>query len=1360
LFSLTRQSYIVLALLASLSILGNYWHLSLFFGVDFVFGSIALLIIIHLFGLKWGVIVALIASYPTIALWGHYYGLLVFTLEALFIGFTWYRYTHNLLLLESIFWFFLGLPLIGLIHLYVIQLDYIGTALILLKFLVNGIVNAALACLAVNHLPVGRWAQRPRLGYRPQLHQIVLNLIAAFVVLPALVIMTLDSWQMDSTVEQKIISDLNALSQEVSHDIHNRSQQHIQALEEIARLLAASPQPQSIDQNLEFIFNLFPEFLAVSVVDPQGQFLWRYPQKKLIHTVSDLPVQQFLTTSNVITAFNAIEHQKNHLPIIIYARAIQAQKRSIVLIYVDIGEILGQIRGLQPEIRQAKLTLTDHQGTVLTSTRSDLQPWHSYDAALKWHNELTYPRFPHQVSHTLLRWHNTIYVQHRSLSNTLPITLITEMPTHNYIEALVSLYIIQFIVISLVVLLSLMLAMFISRKLTQPLLTLSHITDNFPQRLEQNKKITWPKSQIREISALTQNFQVMAHSLHTRFEEIHSTNNLLEQRVQERTQQLWHERALLRNLIDSLPELIFYKNPDGTYLGCNKAFEKFAGCPEAQLIGKTERDIFSVEIAEFFRQQECKMLITGKVHSHEAWVSYPDGHQVLLDLIKTPFFGHQGEVLGLIGTSRDITARYQVEEKLRQSQAMLRLVIDNIPQNIFWKDHNGVYLGCNKNFAQRVGIDSSEAIIGKSDTEFRAQTYPGAAFFDTLNRCVNLNDGAPRYQLVESLISPQGIPLWFEINKIPLQNAQGELIGVLGSFEDITELKRVEEKLKQSIKVLENSAEAIMITDADTQILLVNKAFTEITGYSETEVLGKCPSLLKSGKHEQQFYQNMWHSIHTIGYWEGEIWNRRKQGELYPEWLHISVIKDEITDEITNFLAIFSDITSRKQTEQRLAYLAHYDDLTGLPNRALFYERVSRAIYHAQQHSGLVAVMFLDLDRFKYVNDTWGHVVGDLLLKEVAYRLTDCLHKTNTVARLGGDDFAIVLEKVKNTKQISDIAQRLLDAMLSPFYLEGHETFVTVSIGVSVYPNDGEDVDTLLKNADAAMYRAKERGRNNYQFFIAQMNIHVHQRLLLETKLRHALERNELVLYYQPQMHLGSGLIVGAEVLLRWQHPEMGLVLPYHFIPLAEETGLIVPIGEWVLEHTCLQHQQWRQQGQPILRMSVNLSACQFRQENLTESIIHIVESNNIDPTLLELELTESILMQDVDMANQTLHQLKDRGIQLAIDDFGTGYSSLNYLKRFPIDKLKIDQSFVRDIPQNKDDMSITRAIIALGRSLNLNVIAEGVETLSQQAFLKSLKCDEVQGYLIGPPLPAADFIDLCQKNIYFINNQVTQSHH
>jgi diguanylate cyclase (GGDEF)-like protein/PAS domain S-box-containing protein len=1352
---MTRQSITLLVLLTLLAVFGNFFSLPLFFGVDFVFGSIAVLVAIHLFGVTWGVVIALLASSYTVFLWGHPYAMLIFGIEALLVGFVWQHYKQNLLLLEALFWLVPGPLFLGLIYTFVIPLDTDQLLLIFLKKWVNGVANASFACLLITFLPLSNWVGQRVSNFRASLQQILLNLIIALVLLPAVIMMTVNGWLIIDRVKQEIKIDLDILSKNIISDLILLQDQHIQSLQHFAQIAGKTDLQDSnqLIQQARQTLDLFPEFLNLTVINTQGKILSYYS-----NTFNELnrpdfqiqPLESVLKKGEILTFQTSLTEKNTFKTIMAHAVPIFSNQKIIgaLISSFTLPETLYKAHAIEhAQTYEAQITLTNEQGLIIESTKTDWQPFQAYggteNGSTSWHNSTIYASFRQNTTHVMQQWRNAIYVQHTPLS---PITIVVEIPLRPYLESWQKIYINQLIIISLIALLGMILGVMLSRWLVKPLFTLTQITDNLPTRLEKRQLIAWPNSQVREIESLTHNFKSTAKSLQARFEEIHSTNAVLEQRVQKRTQALLHERALLRNLIDSIPELICYKDCEGSYLGCNKAFEEFVGVKEAELIGKTHLQGLSNYWTAFCPKSDHHQLTVAEPQVYEEWVVNREGQSVLLDTLKTPFFAPDGRILGLIGISRDITARQQSQEALRQSQQMLRLVIDNIPQFIFWKDQQGFYLGCNQNFAHLVGVGTPNAIVNKTDDDLMRYFQPmGSRLFEILNRCISV-DSASKYQYIESLSLDNGTYLWLEINNIPLRDSQGQVIGALGSFEDITERKKVEEKLKQWFKVLEKSGEAIVITDAQRRILQINQAFSKITGYQSAEVLGQYPSLLSSGKHDVHFYKKMWQSINTLGYWEGEIWNRRKNGEIYPEWLHISVIKDDKEQKVTHYLAIFSDLSVRKQTEQRLAYLAHYDDLTGLPNRTLFYERVSRALYHAQRKNCLAAVMFLDLDGFKYVNDTWGHPIGDLLLKKVAHRLMAFQSLTDTIARLGGDDFTFVLENIKNPEEVESVAQNILKMMQPPFELNGHETFISASIGISLYPKDGQEVETLLKHADAAMYAAKENGKNTYQFFTTHQDEKIHNRLIIETQLRYALERNELVLYYQPQVELATGRIVGAEVLLRWQHPEKGLVLPYAFIPLAEETGLIVQIGEWVFYKTCLQQQYWHQRGVPMRRLSVNLSSRQFKHDDLMKMVVNILEKTAIDPSLLALEITESLLIQDIDLTTKILYQLKDIGIQLAIDDFGTGYSSLSYLKRFPVDKLKIDQSFVRDIPKNEDDMHITKAIIALAHSLRMTVIAEGVETLSQQAFLKASKCDEIQGYLISRPIPEQAFIQLLEN--------------
>lgn len=434
------------------------------------------------------------------------------------------------------------------------------------------------------------------------------------------------------------------------------------------------------------------------------------------------------------------------------------------------------------------------------------------------------------------------------------------------------------------------------------------------------------------------------------------------------------------------------------------------------------------------------------------------------------------------------------------------------------------------------------------------------------------------------------------------------------------------------------------------------------------------------------------------------------------------------------------DLEERKRVEQSVRHMAHHDALTGLPNRALFRDRLTHAMAQADRYHQILAVLFLDLDRFKAINDTLGHNVGDQLLKMAAERIRSCIRDCDTVARLGGDEFTIIVDDIIEVQDAAVVAQKILDTLSQPFILHGHEVFISVSIGVTLYPNDDENADNLLRNADSAMYRAKEYGRNNYQFYVADMNVKARERLMLESQLRRALDRNEFMLYYQPRVDLFTGRVIGAEALLRWRHPDMGLVPPVQFIPILEETGMIIPVGEWVLQQASAQNRAWQELGLPPIRMAVNLSVRQFIQKDLAESVLAIIERAGLLPEYLELEITEDLLLENNQTNIVTLTKLRNRGVHISIDDFGTGYSSLSYLKRLPIDTLKIDQSFLRDIDNDPDNKAITSAIIAMAASLHLNVLAEGVETEEQLSFLRAQGCNEVQGFSFSQPLTADEF--------------------
>ncbi len=570
-------------------------------------------------------------------------------------------------------------------------------------------------------------------------------------------------------------------------------------------------------------------------------------------------------------------------------------------------------------------------------------------------------------------------------------------------------------------------------------------------------------------------------------------------------------------------------------------------------------------------------------------------------------------------------------------------------------------------------------------------------------------------------------------------DAQGRAVWMQGTVQDVTVRRRDDERLRLAAAVFEHALEGVMVTDARARILAINKAFTRITGFSEADALGNNPRLLKSGQHDKDFYRDLWATLEESGQWQGEILNRRKNGEVFPAGQTIKGVHNE-RGELTHYVAILSDITGIKQSQQKLDFLAHHDALTGLPNRLLFNARLSHALAHARRVGGQAAVLFLDLDGFKNVNDSLGHGVGDQLLCRVAERLKRELRDEDTIARLGGDEFAVLVDDVRHTEDAGRVAEKLRSAFEQNFHVDGHELFLSASIGISLYPEDGRDVVALVSNADAAMYRAKEHGRDNYQYYTRELTQDASERLALGSELRLAIERNQLELYYQPKMDMRSGRLVGLEALLRWQHPEYGAVSPARFIPLAEDTGLILPIGDWVLNTAAAQAHAWQQAGYDFGRIAVNISGQQLQRGNMVQSLETALSATGCEAGLLELEVTEGFIMGKAEWAVATLERLRSMGVTLAIDDFGTGYSSLSYLKKLPINVLKVDQSFVRDIPENRDDEAIARAVIALGHSLGLSVVAEGVETEAQRAFLLGEGCDIAQGYLYSRPIPADVF--------------------
>ncbi len=696
----------------------------------------------------------------------------------------------------------------------------------------------------------------------------------------------------------------------------------------------------------------------------------------------------------------------------------------------------------------------------------------------------------------------------------------------------------------------------------------------------------------------------------------------------------------------------------------------------------------------------------------------------------TPNFSPSG-VRGAIVFMIDNTELHAAEVAARNSQEKMMAIMDNSHALSSLKDTSGRYIFVNRRFVDTFGVPADNA-LGKTDRQLFARGIADEFRRNDLE-AMKANTAV---EFEERIPTPDGERIFLAV-RFPLHDSDGVVYAVCTQATDITARKEAENQLRLAARVFDHSGEGIVITDHEGRIMTVNEAFVKVTGYSEREAIGKTTNMLKSGKHSADFYAEMWHQIDAKGWWQGEVWNRRKNGEIYPEWLTINSVKDA-KGGLLHYVGIFSDISVVKESQKRIEYLATHDELTGLPNRALYIDRLKLAIAKAGRARTQIAVMFVDIDNFKFVNDSMGHDVGDLLIGQVARRIADCVRAGDTVARFGGDEFTILLENTRPA-DVSATAQRIINELSLPHVLEERQVYTTVSVGVCIYPDDGADAQTLLKNADVAMYRAKDSGKNNFQFFTEELKTLTNERLFYASDLRQALERGQLFLVYQPQIDMQTGRVIGLEALLRWRHPERGLVPPDRFIPVAEETGQIEVVGEWVLESVCRQIGAWKSVGLEPPRVAVNLSPRQLRKATLPSWIEQLLAKYDLEPQCLALEFTEHALLENVDYVLTMVEQLKALGLHLSLDDFGTGYSSLSYLKRYSLDEIKIDRSFIDGIADESQDRAIAIAIIAMAGALGMRVVAEGVETADQQEALLASGCRVAQGYLFSHPLPVGE---------------------
>ncbi len=799
--------------------------------------------------------------------------------------------------------------------------------------------------------------------------------------------------------------------------------------------------------------------------------------------------------------------------------------------------------------------------------------------------------------------------------------------------------------------------------------------------------------------------------------------------------------------VQKTPFAVIEWDLDFQVVAWNPAAERIFGYPASEARGRRAVDLIVPEDTRESPGAPWDDVLSGRdTTRHVTHNVTKEGRRIVCEWYNTRLVDDQGEMIGVASLAQDITDRTHTEAALQDREALVQAAIDSLPASIAVLDRAGAVIRVNDAW-QRCADRDEDPLLHRVrvGTDYLSVCRRAAVRDRTAKQALDAVEavlhGAGTELTVEYPRPGHADPQWFMASVSPLKSARG---GAVIAHLNITQRKQAEERLLLAA-VFENTNEAILLLDARGRIVAVNRAFTGITGYSQDEVLLKSPGILVSDRRSRAFYRQMWRSLRIAGQWQGEIWGRRKDGESYAVWLGANAVRDDAR-AISNYVVVFSDITRLKQAEEHLYQLAYRDTLTGLPNRVLFRERLQHVLLQAARSGSRVALMFLDLDRFKLINDTLGHDLGDRLLKQVAARLVASVRESDTVARLGGDEFTVILEQIEQGLDTAVVAQKVVRDLSRPYDVEGHEIYASVSIGISVFPEDADAAPVLLKNADTAMYRAKDHGRARYEFYSAKMDAYSRDRLWLDANLRKALEHRELELRYQPLVSIAHDVPTKVEALLRWHHAERGWIAPAEFIPLAEDTGLITPISKWVLREACEKSAAWRAAGMRALVLAVNLSARQLRQRSLVAWVKQVLEDTGLDPSRLELELTESQLMQNTEGAIAVLDELKALGVRIAIDDFGTGYSSLSCLRRFPVDVVKIDRSFIANITSDPEDAAIARAVIAMAHTLRLEVVAEGVETAEQLALLRDWQCDTAQGYYFSAPVTSDDMARLLTR--------------
>jgi diguanylate cyclase (GGDEF)-like protein/PAS domain S-box-containing protein len=811
---------------------------------------------------------------------------------------------------------------------------------------------------------------------------------------------------------------------------------------------------------------------------------------------------------------------------------------------------------------------------------------------------------------------------------------------------------------------------------------------------------------------------------------------------------LERSRAEFEAIFNSIADAAIFVDTRLRIVLINPAFTRIFGYRLQELKGKSTRILYA-DKADYSAEGMKRVHpdTAREKPAFECRYRRKDGTVFPAETVAAPVIDAKGLNRGFLSIHRDITERKRIEEALRESEEQFRMLLNSTAEAIYGIDMHGNCTFCNTSFLRQMLYEKEEDVLGKNMHELiHDRRLDGVAYpFRECRICKGFAKGKGVHSDEEVLWRADRSPFHAEYWSYPIRH-RGGVIGAVVTFLDISERKRIGDALKASeakyralfTEMLNGFAYHKIIVDehgmpSDYVFLEVNEAFEKLTGLNKKDIIGKAVTEVIPGIRQSDFD---WIGTYGKVALSGEGAKFEQFSSALNRWYSVSAF----CTEKGYFGAVFEDVTERRRMDDDIRYLAYHDTLTGLSNRGVFIDHLDLAITQAHRDSYMLAVLFLDLDRFKHINDAFGHAAGDQLLKEVAARLRKCVRETDTVSRIGGDEFSVLLPHIRHAEDAALIAEKIISAVQELYVIDAHELHITTSIGISTYPDDSIQPETLLNSADIAMYHAKQMGRGGYQFYSPVMKARTIERMIFDKSMRKALDRGEFLVYYQPQVDIMTKKMVCAEALVRWQHPELGLVTPGRFIPLAEASGIIKVIGDYVLQTACLQNRIWQEAGRPPFCVTVNLSSHEFQNPGIVERITRVLKETGLEPHLLELEITESTAMQDAPGTIRKLQELADMGIQFSLDDFGIGYSSLSYLKKFPINKLKIDQSFIRSILEDQDARAIVNAVVALAHSLNLSVVAEGVETDEQMHFLESCHCDQIQGYLFSKPLPVVDF--------------------